>query len=92
MGAASGERNDFRLMRDSTAIAVGDSSGATGIFSGLEVTAGVGLILDTPNTTSAVTYKAQIKSASGTIVYVNRRGASATPLTFSTITLMEIAQ
>jgi hypothetical protein len=92
LGAASGERNDFRLMRDSTAIAVGDSTGVTGLMAISDfVIASVGIVLDTPNTTSAITYKAQIKSVNGTNVYVNRRGSSATPLTFSSLIAMEVA-
>jgi hypothetical protein len=93
LGATDGDRCDLRLMRDSTAIGVGDSSGVTAlnVTQGL-VAAGVGLVLDTPNTTGAITYKAQIKSGGGAAVYVNRRGQLAAPLAFSTLIAMEIAQ
>jgi hypothetical protein len=92
LGATAGDRCDLRLMRDSTAIGVGDSSGATGAVVGADtVFAGVALVLDTPNTTSAVTYKAQIKSGGGANVFVNRRASSATPLTFSSLIAMEVA-
>ena len=45
--------------------------------------------VDSPSTTSATTYKVQIKTNSGT-AYINRRATADTALT-STITLMEIA-
>ena len=46
--------------------------------------------LDSPNTTSAVTYKIQALIGSGT-VYLNRSGASSTVNNTSYITLMEVA-
>ena len=78
-----------QLLRDSTSIIVfeglaGDSGGT-----GSNATGGTGTtFLDSPATTSSVTYKVQIKnnSAAGT-VRVHQSGAST-----STITLMEIAQ
>lgn len=45
--------------------------------------------LDSPATTSATTYKVQMKSNTGT-VYINRRDSADTAVT-STITVMEIA-
>jgi hypothetical protein len=45
---------------------------------------------DSPSTTSATTYKLQTKTQSGTI-RVNRRDQSDTPLSQSTITVMEVA-
>jgi hypothetical protein len=45
--------------------------------------------LDSPATTSATTYKIQVKTNSGT-VYLNRRLSTDTAST-STITVMEIA-
>ena len=45
--------------------------------------------LDSPSTTSATTYKVQMKSNAGT-VYINQRVTADTALT-STITIMEIA-
>ena len=46
--------------------------------------------LDSPATTSEVTYKWQTKMGSGT-GYINRRGASSNMPTTSSITLMEVA-
>jgi hypothetical protein len=89
-----------RLMRDSTAIAIGDTAGSriratAGAYpnGGLSQTAAMNF-LDSPATTSATTYKLQIMAnASGTI-YVNRNSgdsdAATTNRTVSTITVMEV--
>jgi hypothetical protein len=89
LGVQDGDRADFRLLRDSTPIGVGDLTGIN--VTGALVTSSVGLVLDTPNTTSAVTYKAQIKSGTPTAVYVNRRGSAATPVTYSSLIAMEVS-
>ena len=95
---------EFRLLRGSTEILLADAEGVrsrtTTTFyagSGANAAAGIGInFLDSPNTTSAITYKIQIRSNSdGTIVGVNRtqddaNGASSSRQT-STITLMEVA-
>ena len=94
---------EFRLLRGSTEILLADSAGSrsqttftlyTG--SGDNGAAGVGMnFLDSPNTTSATTYKITMRSnTNGQIVGVNRTqgdvdGASTSRGT-STITLMEI--
>lgn len=90
-----------RLMRDSTAIAIGDASGSrtqAGSESGFATTfymaPAVHTFLDSPATTSAVTYKVQMR-VTGSTFFVNRTGADA-DATFesrvvSTITVMEIA-
>jgi hypothetical protein len=89
-----------RLMRDSTAIAIGDTAGSrirstAGAYpnGGLSQTAAMNF-LDSPATTSATTYKLQIMvNASGT-GYVNRNNgdsdAATTNRTVSTITVMEV--
>lgn len=94
-----------RLVRNSTAICVGDASGSRTQASSASWTASgsvqdriVGQMnntfLDSPNTTSATTYKLQIL-AGGATAYVNRGGYDASearvPVTASTITVMEIA-
>ena len=78
-----------QLLRDSTSVIVfeglaGDSGGT-----GSNATGGTGTtFLDSPATTSSVTYKVQIKNNNGAgTVRVHQSGAST-----STITLMEIAQ
>ena len=92
------------LARDSTLIGIGDASGsrprATARIrsSGDTNTAGIGTIvfLDSPNTTSQVTYKLQasLENAAHNL-YVNRSEADANSLvgtrTISTITVQEVA-
>jgi hypothetical protein len=71
----------IRLVRDSTAISIGDAAGTRPRASGGSETPegfwAIGytpLILDSPNTTSAVTYKVQLwRGTSGTAV-LNRAG------------------
>jgi len=95
-------RVNARLLRESTAIAVGASAGN-------RVQASVGLtsdhadliasasasVLDSPNTSSQITYKMQIaNTAGGGLCYVNRTendsNDSGMPRCASTITVMEI--
>ena len=47
--------------------------------------------LDTPNTTSATTYKLQVRSPSGNTFYINEREGNSDYRTISTITVMEVA-
>jgi hypothetical protein len=91
-----------RLMRDSTAICIGDVSqasqprssfGSANVASGALITSASQNFLDTPSTTSAITYKIQGIS-DGTTLVINRSindtdNASHTT-TASTITVMEI--
>ena len=97
-----------RMMRDSTAIKVGDAAGsnrprATGqayFYSNdkYDIVQQAGTFLDSPNTTSSVTYKWQIgtPTSTGYTVYVNRQGAEDNGdqlyngRTASSITLMEV--
>jgi hypothetical protein len=90
-----------RLMRDSTAINIGDTAGSrnrstSDAFSSSSVYSGTtvaGSFLDSPATTSSTTYKLQTATASGAM-YVNRgqddTDAVQRARTVSTITLMEI--
>jgi len=97
---------DFRIKRDSTAIAIGDAAGSRARLSGAAlVSVGYALgivgssaeVLDTPSSTSAITYSVDIynSSSSTETLYVNRtdnNSDSATrPRAVSTITLMEVA-
>jgi hypothetical protein len=91
----------FRMVRDSTAINVGDAAGsrqrATFGFSNTiqsEVVSGAASFLDSPATTSATTYKIQgINSTTGTF-YINRSKQDADTVNYprpaSSITVMEI--
>lgn len=93
----------WRLMRDSTAIDIGDAAGsrprATGYpagpsqfwpgFSGT-------IFLDSPATTSSVTYKLQYWAEGSAVFYVNRSASDRDtsnydPRTTSTIMVMEVA-
>ena len=111
-GTDSGsQQNAFavRMLRDSTAIAIGDASSSRGrISSG---TNAVGSndgtqrgnlstsFLDSPATTSAITYKVQIGNVHGSLstltMYVNRTAgdgdSAANGRASSTITIMEVA-
>jgi hypothetical protein len=97
---ASGNNAILRLLRGSTAIAVGDSaSSRPQAFAQTRVNdtnASLGSsvnFLDSPNTTSATTYKVQMLSQSGT-VGINRTNADSDSgviaRTISSITVMEV--
>lgn len=91
----------FQLVRDSSAIAIGDASGTKIRASSYVLSPGnnEGLMsstitfLDSPNTTASVTYKIQARG--GSWVGVNRTNADnadSMARTASSITVMEIAQ
>jgi len=103
-GEAAVTRLQIRLVRDSTAISIGDASGSRLQVSGGELYYGGEndsllnssvSFLDSPATTSSTTYKLQIRNgnSNGTIV-VNRtrnnNNDNATPVATSSITVMEI--
>jgi len=89
--------NRTRLLRDSTAIYIGTASGSldnevqgewhTGSSF---ITTITGTFLDSPNTTSSVTYKIQMRTTSGTF-YVNRNDNDHNLRPASSVTLMEVA-
>ena len=96
----------LRFMRGSTAIGVGDSSQSRtqSTVGGFHATTDANhqsnptsaQLLDSPNTTSATTYKVQYKVQSGHTVYINRSGNDANNSDWShrstsSITVMEIA-
>lgn len=96
-----------RLMRNSTAIDIGDAAGSrtqatTATYTGGSASIVYQLLpqnmnfLDSPATTSSTTYSVQFKGENGsTYVYLNRASndldASGRARTASTITLMEVA-
>jgi len=96
----------FRLVRDSTGIALGDAAGSrTRTTSGFDSynTGSLGWkvctmnFLDNPSTTSSVTYKVQARSANATAsVLINRNGDDSDQAGIargvSTITVMEIGE
>ena len=102
IGGSSGNLWHARLMRDSTAISIGDASGSR--VRGLYEADGTGhtisvftvgtAFLDSPSSTSSITYKLQYSSYSSNTVYLNRTGDDRDPndvRTGSSITVMEIA-
>ncbi len=101
---SSSYRMGLRLMRDTTAIGLGATEGnrtpmtvgTQGMSHGDSSPAFPFALLDSPNTTSQVTYKVQMIGEHST-VYVNRSGAendgdnALTPRMISVITAMEVA-
>jgi hypothetical protein len=95
----------MRLLRDSTAIAIGDAAGSreqgtTIRISGFNGSNGTGTqagsFLDSPNTTSALSYKIQVRTdGAGNPMFINRGETDTDNINFSrgisTITVMEIA-
>jgi len=100
--AASTAQSMVRLIRDATPINIGDAAGSraqssseTNQFStsgGMSVSLNY---LDSPATTSAVTYKVQYRVSAGATVYINRTGADSDGATdsrmASNFTVMEVA-
>lgn len=92
----------IRLSRGGTPIGVADAAGARGQVSatGIPVASGEQIILgvdflDSPATTSSITYSAQLKGNTANLVAINRSvtdsNATGVDRTVSTITLMEVA-
>ena len=102
-GLADSNSATTRLMRDSTAIFVGDASSSRG-QSSADVRGGIAsnrvgssqapMTLDAPATTSALTYKVQIRTLTAGTCYVNRGSVDTDNAdhtrTASSITVMEI--
>ena len=94
----------FKLFQGSTEIGLGDAAGSRlrSAFPRVGATPAnninvVSNVLDSPNTTSATTYKIQIRTeVTANSVHINRSGSdgdsAVASRTISTITLMEIAQ
>lgn len=105
LGCSTVERYSIfgKLVRNSTDIYVGDVAGSRdrGTFSyqmgGFEGPMSQHFMyIDSPNTTSATTYKVQIRAESPQTAYINRGlegdgDTSITPRTVSSITVMEVA-
>jgi hypothetical protein len=102
-GASSTQGPNIRLVRNSTAIAIGDVAGSRTQTTSNSFATGTNFVvdmqnmnfLDSPTTTSATTYKLQIQSDNSSTQSVNRNvrddNASYEPRGVSTITVMEIA-
>ena len=103
MGSGNLYRNQLRLMRDSTPIFIGDQLGSnrarstwfTAMTDAQTTYNAAGTYLDSPNTTSAITYKLQWAIETGITVYLNRPENNGTDIfkygtSSSTITVMEV--
>jgi hypothetical protein len=104
--STTGESGGARLVRNSTPLAIGDVVGSryqasaspgtstVGQFDNLLINHSV-TFLDSPSTTSTVTYKIQAVNPSADTTTVNRTGVDGntanTPRTASSITLIEVA-
>ena len=100
-GRATGNVASLRMMRDSTPIGVGADIGGhqfgnmgwdgtsanQGLSYGIQV-----MYLDSPSSTSALTYKVQYSTYAGVALYLNRPGSDSSSNTYvgSSIVLMEI--
>jgi hypothetical protein len=106
LGSSSNVGNFVKLVRDSTDIYIGDAenSRTRATYSNADDPSsqwayqGAGIFLDSPNTTSTLTYKVQMMSEptpNTGAVYLNRSGEDLTTIDFarmaSSITVMEIA-
>ena len=102
-GNTNGSKGYGQIVRDSTAIAIGNADGSkvratfdmNNAGSGNRGQSYVGQILDSPNTTNAVTYKLQVRHENGSgDVFINRiadtNDSAVNGRYSSTITLMEI--
>jgi hypothetical protein len=103
-GTAGTTRLQMRIVRDSTAISVGNAAGSRLQVSGNEIFStgtddflgSAVFFLDSPNTTSSTAYKLQIRNGnSSSTIYVNRTLTDADGVVYprgtSSITVMEVA-
>jgi mRNA-degrading endonuclease toxin of MazEF toxin-antitoxin module len=87
--------NSFNLVRNSTAIAQ-PSSGTdiattqSNVVASSYLVNAVGFTVDSPATTSATTYKVQMRVTGTTTGYVNRRGDNSNITAVSSLYVMEI--
>lgn len=100
-GSTQNTGRAFQIVRNTTAVGVGDGSSLGNINSSIGDTAsantnqlnsGVSAYLDSPATTSAITYKVQWSNTNNTM-YLNRvtgAGSNSYVSTMSMITVMEI--
>jgi len=102
MGDPLNENGFVQLVRDSTAICIGDADGSRQRASvvmyddnGTAIESYTINYLDSPSTTSATTYKLQAIAYGGSTAYVNRSendgNTAARGRTASTITVMEVS-
>ena len=100
--AVASNNGDAVILRDSTQIGVGDTSGSrtSGSFGdfynggGSALTSNSASVLDSPSTTSAITYSVSCLTASSSVFYVNRTTTDTDSSGYSrgasTITVIEV--
>ena len=97
----NGQRGGFQILRGSTAICIADSASTrvratSGVTSGSDSiwTPVSATFLDSPNTTSATTYKIQSRNETSGATHVNRSHTDADAASYyrgtSQITVMEV--
>jgi hypothetical protein len=100
--ASANDLNAARLLRGATVIAAGDAAGSrTSCFAGMRTASADNIVtdsivfLDSPATTSTVTYKIQAKSGDTNTFFVNRTSNDSNAFPFprasSSIIVMEIS-
>jgi hypothetical protein len=100
-GVVNSSFANYQIVRDSTAIAIGDTAGsrvrATGMLYGVttgSMVFGGGNFLDSPSSTSALTYKVQLGINNAGNAYINRAATDSDSVNYqrsvSSITVMEI--
>jgi len=100
----SNQRGGIQLLRNSTAICIGDAASSrtrstvstVGSNSNTDTNGGISVnFLDSPATTSAVTYKVQSMTEGSYTTYINRSSSDADSASItrcaSTMTLMEVS-
>ena len=97
---SSADASMLKLLRNSTDIYIGDAAGSrirastSSGFASNEINNTIAFYLDSPSTTSSITYKTQVRSQSGT-AYLNRMSTDTDngifARTASSITLIEVA-
>lgn len=88
LGGSGGQLGQVVITRDSTQIYLVTFSNNTDTGA---MHKGAGSVLDTPATTSPVTYKLRWANLGTGATYLNRRAVDATVLTTSSITVLEVA-
>ena len=99
-GSTGVSNGSFQIVRDATAISIATSAGSrvantAQIGSGANfLLSGSGIFLDSPATTSATTYKIQVRANASSSVYINRAETDTNDAnyarTVSSITVMEV--
>ena len=102
LGQATNSFPNVRLLRDSTAVGIGDASGTLDRVTGHSWTGGgnneattmSGNFLDSPSSVASLTYAMHIRATPSGTQYVNRNArdsSTSDPRAISTITVMEVA-